>query len=291
MAFGHRPRRDMRFYTRAPIQALSEWWYGQDNLLKRAHVKDSFRLLDLTGREDVLEIGPGGLQYAFEIAKRAKRIVALDHYDGIENMSEVYRLPPNLVPVKGDAHALPFEDHSFDVVFLSEVLPVLPDAIQCLREIYRVLRPGGHLVTVNGSAHTQMREIWSEPRVQENLRKAQERFSVAKDADAFLESFFDLHGTSRTFHADRDGFIISHLEQVGFERVESTWRLGIEAQRFYCRLMIEEMAKTGTPTLGKGQVRHLRRLLALDTHDPAKPGGFTMFTIAYRPQMASPAEV
>lgn len=283
-AFGHMPRKGVAPYLCSPRETFLAWWYGQDNLLKRAHVSDSFELLALTGKEQVLEIGPGGLQYAVEIAKHARRIVALDHYDSIEKLGDFFRLPSNLVPMKGDAHVLPFPDQTFDVVFLSEVLPVLSEPLRCLGEIYRVLRPGGRLVTVNGRAHSQMRAIWPEPEVQANLAKAHKRFSTTMDVDAFLEAFFDLHGTSRRFHADRDAFVTSHLEQAGFERARSRWRLGVEAQRFYCRLLIEAMANTGTPRLGNGQVRHLRKFLALDTHDPDKPGGFTMFTVAYRPQ-------
>lgn len=47
----------------------------------------------------------------------------------------------------GDIHALNFQDHSFDLALAIGVLPWLSSIEQPLRELRRVLRPGGHLVT------------------------------------------------------------------------------------------------------------------------------------------------
>ncbi len=45
-----------------------------------------------------------------------------------------------------DALALPFRDHFFEVVICSEVLEHIPDHQRAMREIVRVLKPGGTLV-------------------------------------------------------------------------------------------------------------------------------------------------
>jgi SAM-dependent methyltransferase len=51
--------------------------------------------------------------------------------------------------VQGDALHLPFADGSFDRVICSEVLEHIPDDLAAMRELTRVLRPGGTMaVTV-----------------------------------------------------------------------------------------------------------------------------------------------
>jgi SAM-dependent methyltransferase len=49
----------------------------------------------------------------------------------------------------GSSEALPFARGSFDGVLLNEVLEHVPDEVTTLREIHRVLRPGGHLVVMS----------------------------------------------------------------------------------------------------------------------------------------------
>jgi len=48
--------------------------------------------------------------------------------------------------VRGDAVRLPFSDSCFDKVLMTEVLEHIPDESAALREVWRVLRPGGAYV-------------------------------------------------------------------------------------------------------------------------------------------------
>lgn len=56
---------------------------------------------------------------------------------------------PNVSYCCASADAMPFADASFDGVFLNEVLEHVEDEGRTLREIRRVLRPGGHLVLIS----------------------------------------------------------------------------------------------------------------------------------------------
>lgn len=50
---------------------------------------------------------------------------------------------------EGDAHALPFNDESFDVVVCTYSLCNIPEPAQAVAEMKRVLRPGGKLILVD----------------------------------------------------------------------------------------------------------------------------------------------
>ena len=98
---------------------------------------------------DVLEVGAGtGLNLPYY--ERAARVVAVEPDAG---MAE--RLPARVaeakVPVEvvaASAESLPFEDERFDAAVLTFVLCSIPNPLEALREIRRVLRPGGRLVVL-----------------------------------------------------------------------------------------------------------------------------------------------
>lgn len=90
------------------------------------------------GRE-VLEVGCGTGMILKEIAPFAKRAVGLDISPGmLEKARE-----RGLEVVEGSADALPFPDQSFDAVYSFKVLAHVEAIQQAMREVARVLRPGG----------------------------------------------------------------------------------------------------------------------------------------------------
>ncbi|GAX03338.1 ubiquinone/menaquinone biosynthesis methyltransferase [Secundilactobacillus pentosiphilus] len=57
--------------------------------------------------------------------------------------------------VQGDAMALPYANNHFDVITIGFGLRNVPDANQVLREMYRVVRPGGQVASLETSQPTQ----------------------------------------------------------------------------------------------------------------------------------------
>jgi SAM-dependent methyltransferase len=48
-----------------------------------------------------------------------------------------------LAKIKMDVHSIPFDEGTFDVVFCNHVLEHVADDLQAMREMHRVLKPGG----------------------------------------------------------------------------------------------------------------------------------------------------
>ena len=107
----------------------------------------------------VLDMGCGGGRHAYEAWRRGATVVALDrdqqelksvHYV-VHEMLDAGELPHGQRggPARGDALALPFPDATFDCVITSEVLEHVWADTVAIRELVRVLRPGGRMaVTV-----------------------------------------------------------------------------------------------------------------------------------------------
>lgn len=109
-------------------------------------------ILQLRPGQRVLEIGPGVGIHALPIAAELAPTGILEVLEVQRSMLEVLmrraRLAgvTNIRPRVGDARFLPYPDGRFDAAFLISVLGEVPDAQGALRELHRVLKPGGRLV-------------------------------------------------------------------------------------------------------------------------------------------------
>lgn len=102
--------------------------------------------------ERLLEVGPGTGVYALPMAGRvgpSGTVAGLDlQQQMLDNLDRraARASASNLELRQGDATALPYEDASVDGAFLVTVLGEVPDRNAALRELRRVLRPGGRVV-------------------------------------------------------------------------------------------------------------------------------------------------
>jgi SAM-dependent methyltransferase len=127
------------FYERVEEHRYSTEW----------HIPEAARF-ETTGGLKVLEIGCGLGTDGAQFAKAGADYTGVDL---TEAAVELARKRFELFGLRGcfrtaDAENLDFADNSFDLVYSHGVLHHTPDTVRAVREIHRVLRPGGRAVVM-----------------------------------------------------------------------------------------------------------------------------------------------
>jgi SAM-dependent methyltransferase len=198
------------------------------------------RWLGLGPGDLVLDLGCGAGRHAFEAARRGARVVAVDFdraelkdvagmFEAMDDAGELDGGGGGLgVAVNGDARRLPFPDGAFDRVIAAEVLEHIVEDEQALRELARVLRPGGTLAAtvpawfservcwaLSDEYHAPFVDgghvrIYNEPELRRKLRAAGLRPGAAHHAHALHSPYWwlrcavgpadDGHPAVRAYH-------------------------------------------------------------------------------------------
>jgi SAM-dependent methyltransferase len=148
----------------AAVAGVALWWrknpsacpYSQRFWVEAPHpliTRERLReILEPQPGERILEVGPGTGYYTLDVAEWVKPDGQVDILDVQQEMLDHTMLRAgerglsNINPTRADATAMPYDDGTYDAVLLVTVLGEVPDQDAALRELGRVLKPGGRLV-------------------------------------------------------------------------------------------------------------------------------------------------
>jgi SAM-dependent methyltransferase len=148
----------------AAVAGAALWWrknpsacpYGQRFWVEAPHPlitrQRLHEILEPRPGERILEVGPGTGYYTLDVADWVKPDGQVDILDLQQEMLDHTmrrageRGLANINPTQSDATAMPYEEGTYDAAFLVTVLGEIPDQDAAVRELARVLKPGGRLV-------------------------------------------------------------------------------------------------------------------------------------------------
>jgi len=145
------------------------------------------KVLNLQPEDNLAEVACGGGHFLKKYASHVRSVSGLDLSDVQVRMAK-RKLRKRIAAgtaeiVKGDASRLPWEDESFSVTATMGSFIGFPMPLESLKEMYRVLFPGGRAVisiefnAEDGKDHTKEIEkygmwIWTEDEVRAMMKKA-----------------------------------------------------------------------------------------------------------------------
>lgn len=182
------------------------------------------------------------------------------------------RSDPDLNLARSDGRQLPFADGSFDLITSLDVLEHIDSADKALREMTRVVRPGGRIILYAVSSENKFTLIWLTQKMYEMLGLDHWSWSChhpdmlidPEEVSASLTSLNCSLDRSEAFHAFFT--LIVDLAMLGSywltskiegnlrlsKRIPSIFRFVIPLSTAVCRLLFNPLMRLDNPWLGRG---------------------------------------
>ena len=141
---------DMNTWDAATARRVETVYLTPDVVAQRC---ETLSVLSLRPGERVLDIGSGPGLLAYDMAKtvgKAGRLCGLDISESFLDMAKNRCAEmPWAEFHAGEATDLPFEDGAFDAAVSTQVYEYVPGIEKALRELHRILRPGGRALIID----------------------------------------------------------------------------------------------------------------------------------------------
>ena len=157
------------------------------NIGHKSIYKNVVKVLQLQPEDDLLEVACGNGYFLKKYASHVHSVAGLDLSELMVKMAKKKHRDRIKVGtaefVHGDASQLPWEDNKFSVATTMGSFTAFPKPLESLKEMYRVLRPGGRVIVSiewnaeDGLDHTKevkdygMR-MWTEDDIRATLKEA-----------------------------------------------------------------------------------------------------------------------
>ncbi|WP_135824927.1 methyltransferase domain-containing protein [Halorussus ruber] len=145
-------------------------------------------MLDIEEGDRVLDVGCGTGFATEGLLEHTENVHGLDQ--SVHQLEKAWDKLGKHDPVsfyRGDAERLPFEDDSFDVVWSSGSIEYWPDPVATLRDMRRVVKPGGQVLVVGPN--------YPQTALMQKLADAIMLFYDAEEADRMFREagYTDIH--------------------------------------------------------------------------------------------------
>ncbi|HHD2752422.1 TPA: class I SAM-dependent methyltransferase [Clostridium perfringens] len=137
--------------------------YFKDELRERA-----INSVDINNKV-IADLGAGTGFISLEIAKKANIVFSVDSSKNM--LGELYKAAKdsnlnNIYPINSEVEDLPLFDDSIDLIFMNMALHHVENPGKAIKEIYRILKPGGKVIITDVLEHNgqwakeEMFDVW-----------------------------------------------------------------------------------------------------------------------------------
>ncbi|WP_169303115.1 malonyl-ACP O-methyltransferase BioC [Thalassotalea mangrovi] len=188
----------------------------------------------------MLDLGCGTGYFTQQLAKRAlSGITALDLSPEMLSFAKQRNYATEPDWICGDAHALPLPGNSHDLIFSNLVLQWTKPLTLALKEAYRVLTPGGHMVfsTLIQGTLDELKQAWA---TVDNDRHVIDYLTAAQVDCAWLQAGFTqvfAHTESVEFPYTDVNHLARELKHLGASLVSDKSQKGLTGKDKWRRMV------------------------------------------------------